>query len=392
MADYDIVIIGAGPIGCYCASRLAENGFSVVVVEKDAIAKRPVCTGVVGVEAFDEFDLPRDSIVSTVRDITLFSPSRATISYRPREPQAYVVDRTVFDSMLKRRAENAGVEFLAGFACSDIRIRDDYAEIQGSGQAPSVRGRVVVVASGFNPRLTSKLNLGSIGDRFEGVQADAVAEQVSTTEIYIGRSVAPQSFAWVVPLTSGSVRVGLLTRKNAARFLAQLLESLTREGRIRETGEISRKIVPYGQLDRTYADRAIVAGEAAGQVKSTTHGGIYYGLIGARCGVETIKEAFREGRFDAGFMLRYETRWRAVLERELSRGLFLRKVFSRLNDNHMEKIFELASKDGIMRGLHERARFDWHAGIISFLEAHPLLKTYFGELLHKTQRETLPSR
>jgi flavin-dependent dehydrogenase len=83
-------------------------------------------------------------------------------------------------------------------------------------------------------------------------------------------------------------------------------------------------------------------------------------------------------------MRRYETRWRAALERELSRGVFLRKVFSRLSDSHMEKIFELASKDGIMRGLHERARFDWHAGIISFLEAHPLLKTYFGELLQKT--------
>jgi flavin-dependent dehydrogenase len=216
------------------------------------------------------------------------------------------------------------------------------------------------------------------------VQADAVAERVSTTEIYIGRNVAPQSFAWLVPLTNGGVHVGLTTRKNGARFLAQLLESLTAEGRIREAGEISRKIVPYGQLDRTYTDRAIVAGEAAGQIKSTTHGGIYYGLIAARCAIETIEEAFREGRFDAAFMRRYETRWRSALERELSRGVFLRKVFSRLNDNHMEKIFDLASKDGIMRGLHERARFDWHAGIISFLEAHPLLKTYFAELLQKT--------
>lgn len=381
MADYDVVIIGAGPIGCYCASRLAESGFSVAVVEKDAIARRPVCTGVIGIEAFDEFDLPRDAVISTVKDITLFSPSRATICYRPAQPQAYVVDRTVFDRGLKMRAGNAGAEFLPGFACSDILIHDDYAEIQGSGPAPTVRGRVVVVASGYNPRLTSKLGLGSIGDRFEGVQVDAVAERVATTEIYIGRNVAPQSFAWMVPLNNGSAHVGLMTRKNAGHFLAQLLASLTGEGRIRETGEMSRKIVPYGQLDRTYTDRAIVVGEAAGQIKSTTHGGIYYGLIGARCGVETIKEAFREGRFDAAFLRRYETQWRAALEGELSRGVFLRKVFSRLNDNHMEKIFELASKDGIVRGLHEKARFDWHAGIISFLEAHPLLKTYFREWL-----------
>jgi geranylgeranyl reductase family protein len=384
MADYDTVIIGAGPIGCYCAARLAEEGFSVAVAEKEAAAKRPVCTGVIGVEAFDEFDLPRDAIISTIKDITLFSPSRAAICYRPRGPQAHVVDRAVFDGVLKMRARNAGAEFLTGFACSDIRIRDDRAEIQGSGRAPSLRARVVVVASGFNPRLTSKLNLGGIADRFEGVQADAVAEQVAATEIYIGRNVAPHSFAWVVPLMNGGVHVGLMTRKNAVPFLAQFLDALTREGRIRAAGEISRKIVPYGQLGRTYTERAIVVGEAAGQVKSTTHGGIYYGLISARCAVETIGEAFREGRFDAPFMRRYETRWRAALESELARGAFLRKVFSRLNDNHMEKIFDLASKNGIMAGLHEKARFDWHAGIISFLEAHPLLKTYFGELLQRT--------
>ncbi len=381
MAGYDTVVIGAGPIGCYCAAKLAENGFSVAVVEKDSLPRRPVCTGVIGIEAFDEFDLPRDSIVSIVKDITLFSPARATISYRPVEPQAYVVDRSIFDGALKKRAQDSGVEFLTGFAVSDIRIHEDYAEIQASRPTRSVRGRVVIVASGYNPRLTSKLGLGSIGDRFEGVQADAVAEQVSTTEIYIGRNVAPQSFAWVVPLPNGSARIGLTAKKNASRFLAQLIESLTSEGRIREAGEVSRKIVPYGQLDKTYTDRAIVAGEAAGQVKSTTHGGIYYGLIGARCGVETISDAFREGRFDARFMGRYETKWRTALQKELNRGVFLRRIFSRLNDKHMERIFELASKDGIMRGLHERARFDWHAGIISFLEGHPLLKTYFGELL-----------
>ncbi len=379
MARYDIVIIGAGPVGCYFAARLAEDGFSVAVVEKDPTPKRPVCTGVVGIEAFDEFDLPREAIISTIKDITLFSPARAAITYRPARPQAYVVDRTVFDGLLKQRATTAGAAFCTGFACSDIRIGDDHVEVLGNGPVRAVHGRVAVIASGYNPRLTSKLKVGAIGDRFEGVQADAVAEQIAATEIYIGRNVAPHSFAWVVPLGDGTARVGLMARKNAAAFLSRLLDALIGEGRIREAGEISRKIVPFGQLDRTYTERAIIAGEAAGQIKSTTHGGIYYGLIGARCGIETIKEAFQEGRFDADFLSRYEARWRAALERELARGVFLRKVFSRLNDNHMERIFELASKDGIMAGLYERARFDWHAGVVSFLEAHPLLRTFFRE-------------
>ncbi len=300
MKAYDTVIVGAGPIGCYCARRLAENGFSVAVVDKDAsMPRRPVCTGVIGIEAFDAFDLPRQSVISTVKDITVFSPSHASISYRPAAPQAYVVDRTVFDGVLKKQAEDAGVIFHAGFGCSDIRITEDYAEVSSAHPTRSIRSRAVIVASGYNPRLISKLRLGGIADHFDAVQADAIVEDMPTTEIYIGRNVAPQSFAWVLPLGDGSAHIGLTTRRNGTHFLARFLESPPVKGRIHQAGGIARKIVPYGQPDRTYTDRALVVGEAAGQVKSTTHGGIYYGLIGARCAVETLREAFQKGRFDA---------------------------------------------------------------------------------------------
>ena len=61
----DVIVIGAGPAGSITAARLATRGHDVMVLEEHGIIGTPVhCTGLLGLEAFDEFDLPRDLILS----------------------------------------------------------------------------------------------------------------------------------------------------------------------------------------------------------------------------------------------------------------------------------------------------------------------------------------
>ena len=234
---YDTVVVGAGPIGCYSAYGLATNGYDVLVVEKDGSPKAPpVCTGVIGVQAFREFDLPRDSILSEVKDIVLLSPSGKRITYRPPQTQAYVVDRVAFDGTLKREAERAGASFLEGVVCKDIKITDDHVEMVTSLRGKPIIARTLVLASGYHPGLVAKLGLGRIPDHFEGIQTEARVADLSDTEIYVGRSVAPFSFAWMLPLGSGSARIGLTTKRNGSFFLAQFLGHPTVRDRIGEVG------------------------------------------------------------------------------------------------------------------------------------------------------------
>jgi digeranylgeranylglycerophospholipid reductase len=375
---HDVVVIGAGPVGCYTAYGLSRKGLEVLVVEKENTPKStPICTGVIGVEAFDEFDLPRSSILATVRDVHLYSPSGKTIVYRPSLPQAYAVDRATFDEELKRMAEDAGAVFCDDMTCKDIRIAYDCVELTTNRSPEPLRAKCLVLAAGYNPGLALRLGLGRITDHFEGVQTEAEVADLTATEIYLGHSVAPLSFAWMLPIGGTKARIGLTTRRNGPTFLGRFLESSAVRGRLQTAGAISRKLIPYGQLKRSYTERTLVVGEAAGQVKSTTHGGIYYGLIGARCAIETIGNAFQTGDFGASALSDYERRWREILEREIDRGFLLRRFFSRLSDRHMDKLFELTSKDGIMAAVHEKARFDWHQGIISSLVEHPLLKRHF---------------
>lgn len=375
---YDVLIVGAGPVGCFTASALADAGFSVVVLEKDGMPKAPpVCTGVIGVEAFQKFDLPLDSVISRIKDIVLFSPSGKTIAYGPSATQAYVVDRSAFDDALKGRAQAAGAFFLEKCACSDIDVKEDHVEVTTSRRGEAVKAKTAVIASGYNPRLTEKAGLGRIAEYCEGVQTEVRMRDVARTEIYVGRNVAPFSFAWVAPLGQDLARIGLITRRRATFFLDKFLARPGIRERLLDKGSISRKLIPLGQLAKSFTDRTIVVGEAAGQVKSTTHGGIYYGLISARCAVETLKEAFVKHDFGAGQMGAYERRWRRILEKEIKLGFLLQRVISALSDNQIERLFVLASRDGIIRAVHEKAVFDWHSAILSYLTEHPFLKGYF---------------
>jgi digeranylgeranylglycerophospholipid reductase len=375
---HDVVVIGAGPVGCYSAAGIAKKGIEVLVLEKDPLPKSAVvCTGVIGIDAFKEFSLPRKSILAQVKDISLFSPSGKEIAYAPESALAYAVDRGLFDAELREMAEQAGATFASGMTCRDFRVSDDWIEISSTGVDTPIQARMVILASGYNPGLTSKLGLDKITGHFEGVQVEADMTGLGKTEIYVGPSVAPSSFAWVLPIGNDRARIGLTTPRNGTHHLSRFLERGPIRERIKATTNAVRKAIPWGKPLKSYTTRALVVGEAAGQVKSTTHGGIYYGLIGARCAVETTVEAFARGSFSESVLGNYERSWRGIIGKEIDRGYRLRKFYTRMTDGHVEKIFDLSTKDGIMKAVREKAHFDWHSGIIASLFDHPLLTRFF---------------
>jgi flavin-dependent dehydrogenase len=351
------------------------------VVEKNGACQQPpVCTGVVGVEAFERFSLPGDSILAQVKDLQFISPSGKLLPYRPGHVQAHVVDRIKFNDGLRKLALISGATLLNGAACLDIRITPNHVELETASNGGRLRARAAVLACGHNPEMTRKLRLGEIAHSYEGAQAEILMDDLPATEIYLGRNVAPSSFAWAVDLKDGRARVGLITRKGASKFLKSFLDSRFLKGRIKKAGAILRKTIPFGGLERTYADRLLAVGEVAGQVKTTTHGGIYYGLIAAQTAAETLSQALRLDDLGASRLQAYERNWRALLEPELQKGQLFRKLFDRLSDTHIDSLFSLALKDGIMDLIHKKAMFDWHGELIASLMEHTFVKRFSGWL------------
>jgi geranylgeranyl reductase family protein len=374
---YDVVAIGAGPTGSYAAYQLAHEGFDVLVLEKNgSSAHPPVCTGIIGLEAFEKFNLSEDSIISEIKDLKFISPSGLSLSFRPGSTLACVVNRVKFDQGLRELAVKSGANIRLGTSCKEIQIKDTHVNITISS-SETIKAKTVVVATGFNRKLSESLGLGSPLDYIQGAQAEVTMEGVKEAQIYIGNDIAPGSFAWIVGLGNGRARIGLTTKHHAPVFLQRFLEGRSLREKIKEKGPVLQKIIPLGSLKRTYSDRVLVVGEAAGLVKTTTHGGIYYGLISSQLAVDTLREAFRSGNFGSPVMKRYEERWKNTLYKEIRIGCKLRRFFSCLRDSQIDRFFRIAMCDGVMDIVYRKARFDWHSDLISSLIKYSSLNKYF---------------
>ena len=89
---HDVIIVGGGPVGSYTASLLAKKGFDTLVLESNpSVGHRVVCTGLISVEAFDRFHLPREAVINQIQNVTFFSPSGIRFSYRPFSSMAFMV-------------------------------------------------------------------------------------------------------------------------------------------------------------------------------------------------------------------------------------------------------------------------------------------------------------
>ncbi|NIS59887.1 MAG: hypothetical protein GTO13_04020 [Proteobacteria bacterium] len=215
----------------------------------------------------------------------------------------------------------------------------------------------------------------------QGAEAVLDVDGVKGAEVYVGRDIAPESFAWVVPMSSERARIGMTTRENADLFLRAFLHNPMIRDRIRNHDpKINVDLIPIRPIKKSFMRRVLVVGEAAGQVKSTTCGGIYYGLISAKLATETIEEAFSQGRFDDGILKRYEQRWKHELGGELEIGYRLRRIFAGIEDKQIDRLFEILNSDGIAPMIHREAQFDWHKDLILLLSRQVVFRKYLKPL------------
>jgi flavin-dependent dehydrogenase len=128
--------------------------------------------------------------------------------------------------------------------------------------------------------------------------------------------------------------------------------------------------LPLAPAPRTWGDRIVAVGDAAGLVKPTTGGGIYYGLLTGHLAADVLSDALRADRLTGGRLKEYERRWRKRLGPEIRAGLAFRAVASRLHDTAVDRLIELARVDGIVPLLKQTADFNWHRTATRALLSH----------------------
>jgi geranylgeranyl reductase family protein len=345
----------------------------VDLFEEHADIGEPVhCTGVLAREAFDAFGLSTDSLLNELSTVHFHAPSGAMVEHSTTEVEAVVIDRVRFDRQLAEQAAHAGVRVQrARVTALDV----DREGVTVTTSAASARARVVVLACGASYALQRRLGLGLPKLMLQSAQAEIPAEHLGAVEVHFGSDVAPGGFAWAVPVRRSGrtcVRVGVMCDGDASRHFHRTLERIARRWGISVDGCTPRqKVLPLGPIERTYSDRVLVLGDAAGLVKPTTGGGIYYSLLSGQLAAETLEQTLADDTLNAEALSQYETAWRRRLGSELRWQHILRRIAQRLSDSDIDRLFDLARTDGIMPLIRRTATFNRHSEFIVALLKHP---------------------
>ena len=287
--DYDVIIIGAGPVGGYTARVLSERGLSVLMVEEHNEVGRPFqCAGLVTPSAMDAVEA-YDTVVADVDGALIHGPS-GTLGpvCKEGELRTYVVCRKRFDQTVVQQGLEAGSDIMLESqpVSADVQPDGVVVEIvnQRTDQTTTLRSKLLIGCDGAHSWVRRRFKMGYPKEMMIGFQTEVVGYegQERWLEMFSGSKIAPGFFAWVIPSGNGTHRIGLWSR-------ADLLEGRTvldcyndllkhplwkeRFANITETARYCGP-VPSGMIRRPIKDRVMVIGDAAGMAKPTTGGGL----------------------------------------------------------------------------------------------------------------------
>src|SRR4051794_23155105 len=118
---WDVVVVGAGPAGSSAARVAAENGASVLLVDKATFPRYKSCGGgLIGISLDSVPDSVKATIECDISEVDFSLRSRNRVHLRSKTPALRMVRRDRFDSALVESARSAGAHFADGVSVRSI--------------------------------------------------------------------------------------------------------------------------------------------------------------------------------------------------------------------------------------------------------------------------------
>lgn len=389
----DVAVVGAGPAGSTAAFELARRGHSVLVVEEHPQVGEPVqCAGLVSQRVLDLAG-DRRFVRQPVRGASVFSPTLKSVAFHAPSPRAFVIDRAGLDVFLAERASNAGAQVRTGLRFGGLDGRPNGSTrlrlIDRDGVSSAVEARLVIGADGVASAVARAFRLRrpvEILPAFE-VEFGRSPGDPESVEVYLGNQVAPGLFGWWIPDGAGGARVGVAVHArppNAKEYCGRLEQLLERRFG-QPLGDRRRELVsgiPIGNVPHLVAERALLVGDAAAQVKPVSGGGIFTGMRAAQIAAEVADAALRANELGVARLHEYEARWTAEFGEEFSKALYLRRLLTRLTDADLERVVEALRAAGMSESIVAFGDIDFPTGVArALLRQSPSLVRLFPKAL-----------
>jgi geranylgeranyl reductase len=299
-----VLVVGASVGGATAANTLRTAGIETIMLERELVKPKP-CGGAVPPAAFHEFDIPQHLIDRKIHNCLVESPSGTRVSFPVAgsvpgdEDYVAMVRREVFDHFLRDRAIERGAELihgkLTGLRVDGSGVEVTYQEPDDSAEH-TIRADVIVGADGaYSP--TARLLGLEPTPRAVAIQErillppEQLAEWEDRADLYLGREVSPDFYAWAFPkLDHVAFGIGVgpkhskQTRQLLENFKARLGSSL-KDGKLLLREAHSLPMEPRKQMA---FDRVMLVGDAAGLVVHTSGEGIYWAMKSGQMAAQTL--------------------------------------------------------------------------------------------------------
>jgi digeranylgeranylglycerophospholipid reductase len=353
--DKDVIIVGAGVVGLTLAKELALNGIDVSVYDskRSVMEGAAKASGIFSVHGLERIGIdPQGAIVNALSGATLHA-GREKLKVKSKRAMAYVVDRGSLAELCKNSAVRAGAKVHLGKKLN----KKELLELSKDS------GKIIVGADGAVSTVAAAFSFPDIKEyilTYKAEYANASIEDHNMVGLFFSNHIAYRFFGWSCPYSRDKIEIGIgisdKAKMNSAsafsKFMGSGMLNDTLKGSDRLSGYAS--IIPLTSRPLTVKGDVALVGDAAGQVKATTGGGIIFGCSSAKILAKAISNNIRNGTP----LTAYDKEWRKRYGLDLKMHAFLHNYYSNLKVSNFEVFLKLSKMFGAEKFFSEYGDMD----------------------------------